>query len=173
MIDLAFKHEKEVREKMFDTWYDEKYMFYHYSSYHEPYECHAKDGDWNSREFVSLDSNGNVLGLITYGVNRTHDYVDSLGIINFSDNKVVFGLDVAKVIDDIFCKFNMRKIEFCVVVGNPIERSYDRLVSKYGGRIVGTREKHIKLLDGKYYDDKLYELFREDYIREKERLHRK
>ena len=59
------------------------------------------------------------------------------------------------------------KLNFSVVVGNPIEKSYDKLIKRYGGRIVGTREKETTLVDGNLYDVKMYELFREDYLKSK------
>ena len=169
MLDLAYKYEKEIKNKMYDTWYDEKYMYYYASTYHEVYNLSADKDDWCNRQFVSIDSNGDGLGLISYEIIRDYDLVMNFGAINFSENKVIFGMDLVQVIDDIFCKFNMRKIEFNVVVGNPIEKSYDKLIKKYNGNIVGIRHKHCKLMNNKYYDDKLYELFREDYIKSKEK----
>ena len=171
MLDLAYKHEKELQELMMDTWYDEKYMFYHYGIHHDIYT--NDENDWNSRQFVSLDSKGKVIGYISYEIIRTSDFANGFGAINFSDNKVIFGKDLMQVIDDIFCKFNMRKLQFCVVCGNPIEHTYDRLTKQYGGRIIGIRKKQVKLLDNQYYDDKLYEIFREDYITAKESKHGK
>ena len=172
MLDSAFKYEEQLRMQLLDTWYDEKYMYYHCSQYHELYQSPSpNDGDWNGRRFVSLDKDGNLLGLITYSIDREYEIVSNFGAINFTENKVVFGRDLIQVIDDIFCKFNIRKIEFFVIKGNPIERSYDRLIAQYGGKIIGTRRQHCKLMDGNYYDDKLYELFREDYIATKEKIH--
>lgn len=169
MLDNAFKYEDQIRELMLNTWYDDKYKFYHASTYNEVYRFPSNTNeDWNARHFVSLDSNRRILGLIVYSINRDYDFIDNLTIINFSDNKVTFGRDLAEVIDDIFCKYNFRKLEFTVVIGNPIEKSYDRLVKKYGGNIVGIRHQHCKLIDNQYYDDKIYELFREDYIKAKE-----
>lgn len=170
MLDNAFKYEEQIKYKMLDTWYDEKYMFYHGSPYHEIFELSHNDGDWNSRQFVSLDVKGNLLGLIGYGIDRQNESVNGLGAINFSDNKLMFGKDIAQVVDDIFCKFNMRKINFSVFVGNPIEKSYDRLIHRYGGRIVGIKEAHCKLIDGNYYDRKEYELFKAEYLSAKLRL---
>lgn len=172
MLDSAFKYKEEIKAKMIDTWYDDKYKFYHSSSYHEVFSLpESKDGDWNCRQFVSLDSNGNVLGYMDYGIDREYELAYNFGAINFFDNiaaKATFGKDLIQVIDDIFCKFNMRKMEFWVICGNPVERSYDRLIKKYGGKIVGIRTKHCKLMDNRFYDDKCYELFREDYIKAKE-----
>lgn len=169
MLDLAYKHEDEIRLKMFDTWYDEKYKFYHSSVYHDVYALEGNNGDWDSRQFVSLDASGRVIGLIGYGIDRTTEIANGFGAINFSDNSITFGMDLARVIDDVFCKFNMKKLEFSVVIGNPIEKSYDKMVSKYGGRIVGVLKQHFKLVDNKYYDNKMYEIFREDYIKAKEK----
>ena len=68
------------------------------------------------------------------------------------------------MIDDIFKKFNFRKLSFGVYVGNPIEKSYDRLIRKYGGRIVGIKIEDTRLIDGKFYDFKMYEIFKNEYI---------
>ena len=172
MLDLAYKYEEVIRSKMLDTWYDEKYMFYHASAYHTVWQNpKQEDGDWNNRYFASLNSKGEVIGLIDYHIDRESNMATWLGAINFTDNKVTFGRDLAQVIDDIFCKFNMRKIEFTVIIGNPIEQSYDRMVEQYGGQITGIKHKHAKLLDGNYYDLKEYEIFREDYIAAKENRH--
>ena len=58
-----------------------------------------------------------------------------------------------------------RNINFLLVIGNPIEKMYERLVKKYNGRVVGIRKSHTKLIDNKYYDVKEYEVFREDYLK--------
>jgi RimJ/RimL family protein N-acetyltransferase len=146
-----------------DTWYDDKYKFYHGTSW-----CKSKDiseNNWEDRLFVSLNKSDDILGLIGYHIDRANDYIDCLWIINFSEDKVTFGRDVGKTLDDIFTKYNFRKLAFSVIVGNPIEKSYDKLIHKYGGKIVGTYKENVKLMDNKYYDEKLYEIFREDYMK--------
>jgi hypothetical protein len=115
-------------------------------------------------QFVSLNKDKQILGVIGYHINRSNDYADNLWIMNFSDNVIVFGIDVRRAIDNLFMKYNFRKITFTVVIGNPVEKSYDRLVSKYGGRIVGTYKENVRLMDNKFYDEKLYEIFRDEYI---------
>lgn len=145
-----------------DTWYDEKYKYYHCASYCDLFEL--PNSNWSNHTFVSLDSKGQILGCIGYSIVRDSNSVDGIGAINFSENKVEFGKDLIQVIKNIFEKFNYRKLSFSVIVGNPIERSYDRMTLKYGGRIVGTNKEHVKLMDGKYYDQKFYEIMREDYI---------
>ena len=162
MLDIANKYEKELQELFMNTWHNEKYMYHNSRTYYDLYK--KMDSTWNANEFVSKDSNGNIIGYIGYDCERTTESVGGLNIINFSDNKVVFGRDVIRVLKCAFEKYNFRKISFSVVVGNPIEQSYDKLIQKYGGRIVGVKKEHCRLIDGNYYDLKMYEIFKDDYI---------
>lgn len=163
MLDLAINHEEDLQKKFRSTWFSEKYMFWNCANYYDEHEL--KRSTWDGHQFVSLDSSGEVLGYIAYSIDRASDLVEGLSIANFSDNKVTFGVDVGSAIKDIFEKFHFRKLSFFVLVGNPIESTYDRMIKKYNGRIVGTNKAHVKLVDGKLYDMKSYEIMAEDYFK--------
>lgn len=51
------------------------------------------------------------------------------------------------------------------MIGNPAEQIYDRFIAKYGGSVTGVHKETVKLQDGKYYDMKGYELFRDEFSR--------
>lgn len=165
MLDIAIKHQIELKEKMRDIWFSEKYKYWNCSVWYNEKEICLDT--WSNHQFVSLNKSGEVIGYIGYEINRANEYCNSLNIINFSDDKVTFGIDLRQALKDIFEKFKFRKLKFSVVVGNPIETSYDELVKKYGGKIVGVYKKDVKLFDGEYYDHKYYEIFREDYLKAK------
>lgn len=162
MLKNAKLYESELRDRFLETEYDLKYMFYH-GGYSDTYS--SSNSTWNNSEFVSVDKNNNVIGYIAYSNIRNSERVSGLKIINFTNNKITFGKDVKQAIEDVFLKFNFRKLSFGVYIGNPIEKSYDRFIKEYGGEIVGIKEKEDRLLDGKIYDLKMYEIFREDFIR--------
>jgi hypothetical protein len=166
LLDNARKYAEEVNSKLMDTWYDDKYKYYSYN-WHSRVEM--PDGDWNTMCFVSVDNNKNVLGYISYSLDRAVNSAHSFGAINFSDDKITFGKDLRQVIDDIFCKFNLQRMEFDVICGNPIEKSYDKMVAKYGGRVIGIRKRVATLMDNRLYDSKSYEILREDYLKSKQR----
>lgn len=166
MLDLAIKYSEQLQEKMLSTWFVEKYKYFHYGNWYSNEKIIAED-TWNQHQFVSVNKQGEVLGLISYEIRRSENDCCALCIINFSEDKITFGMDVGSCLQDIFEKFQFRKLKFSVVVGNPIEPTYDKLVEKYGGRIVGYYKEDVKLIDGKYYDSKLYEITREDYMRRK------
>lgn len=164
MLDLAIKHVDQLQDKMLSTWFDDKYKYFHCSNWYSN-EKIVKNDTWNQHQFVSVNTAGEVIGFISYEIKRAENYACALAAINFSDQKMTFGKDLGQCIQEIFEKFKFEKLKFSVVVGNPIERTYDTLIEKYGGRVVGTFQKDVKLIDGEYYDFKLYELTRENYLK--------
>ena len=162
MLDAAIKHKEDLQNQFRNIWFQDKYKFWNYTNYYG--ERNIEESTWNVHQFVSLDSQENVIGYIGYSIDRTSDCVHGLNIINFTENKIIFGLDAGKALKDIFEKFGFRKLIFSVVVGNPIEHTYDQMIKKYGGRIVGTYEKQARLTDGKLYDEKMYEVIAENYF---------
>lgn len=166
MLDNALKYTDKLKELYINTWHKDKYKYYNYRSYWELPKF--AESTWDGHDFVSLNKDGEIIGAIGYSINRPVESVCGLGIINFSDDMVTFGRDVMQAMKDIFEKYNFRKLSCCVVIGNPIEKTYDRLIPKYGGRIVGIEKDETKLCDNKYYDVKRYEILREDYMKAKE-----
>lgn len=100
MLDLAIKYKEELQKKLVDTWFTDKYKFVHADVYCD--EEKIEENTWNKHQFVSLDKDGNVIGYIKYNVNRSDNSCSGLCIYNFSDNKIVFGMDLGQTLKDIF-----------------------------------------------------------------------
>ena len=165
MLDIAIKYKDTLTQKMLSTAFVEKYKFYNYGSYYSEFEVEKIMG-WTLQQGVSV-KDGEVLGYFSIGINRDSGKIDSLSAINFSDNKITFGTDLFNFIKKVFSREDINKMAFTVIVGNPIEKTYDKLVNKYGGRIVGVREKDVRLFDGKLYDIKMYEIMKENFLKKK------
>lgn len=114
---------------------------------------------------VSVDKNDNILGYLSCQCDRSVNKISSIGAINFYELNCIFSKDFYTYLSNIFIKHNFNKIEWCVVIGNPAEKMYDKLVQKYNGRIVGINHESTKLEDGRLCDVKEYELFQRDYIK--------
>lgn len=164
MLDLAINHTEEVTNKFRSTWYKDKYKFFHATSYCE--EWHPEESTWTNHQFVSMRGN-EVIGYIGYSIDRADgDIAYGLCIINFEDKpSATFAVDLGKALRNIFEKYCFRKLRFTVIVGNPIEKSYDKMCLRYGGRIVGVLTENVRLIDGKFYDEKIYEIMRSDYLK--------
>lgn len=139
MIKLALLYEEELKKKFQETWFDDKFKYYYSSSGYGSFS--AEDNTYSQHQFASVNSKGEVIGYIGYCIDRERNVADGLNIINFSSDKITFGMDVGEAIIDIFKKFHFRKLSFYVIIGNPIEESYDKMVSKYNGRIIGIKKK--------------------------------
>ncbi|MNK69768.1 hypothetical protein D3C87_891640 [compost metagenome] len=162
MLDLAVKYESDLQAIFADLYLRDEYKYYWNYSYREKYK--ASESTWTRHEFVSRDKDG-LIGYLGYSIDRETDAADGLAIINFkNDANIIFAKDLYQFLSEVFCKYKFNKLNYSVVVGNPIERSYDRLTKKYGGRIVGTKKREVKLIDNTLYDLKMYEILREEYM---------
>ena len=169
MLDLAINHEEELKQLMRSIMFNDKYKFENYGSYYNDLKLDREIG-WNTFQYVSYDEEiGKVIGYIAVSMDRDAGNMHSLKIVNFSDNKKKFAMDLRKFLLNLAKREDLKKLNFSVIIGNPAEKSYDKMIKKYGGKIVGTYEKDIKLNDGKIYDKKSYEIFTEE-IRKKLRL---
>ena len=164
MLAPAHLYDVDLADKFRQTWFKDKYIFYHNGCYYSEFELYENTCDVH--QFASINR-GEVIGYIGYSIDRAANVAFDLNIINFTNDSVVFGIDLVQAIDDIFNKFNIDKVEFTVLIGNPAEEMYDKFIRLYGGRIVGIYKKHIKLVDGKMYDLKMYELFKNSYNKRK------
>lgn len=161
MLEPAIKYKDELEKLQYGIWFDDKYKYWNCDVYYDTLQIDTST--WNKHQFVSV-VNGEVIGYIAYNIARADNSAHSLSIMNFSDNKAAFGMDLGRALKDIFEKYKFRKLNFTVVVGNPIEKSYDKMIKKYGGRIVGTYKADVKLIDGEYYDKKSYEILSDEYF---------
>lgn len=166
MLDVAIKYADALRDKMYDTWFNEKYKYWNFNTYHSGIEI--SNETWVNHQFVSIQDD-EIIGYICYEINRESNCCLGLGIINFTDDKMTFGRDLGQALTDIFEKFQFNKLKFSVVIGNPIEKSYDRMIQRYGGRIVGIFRQDTRLIDGNLYDVKQYEILRSEYLAAKEK----
>jgi len=162
MLKLAYPYKEKLQQKYNEIIFQDKYMFYNCENYWD-YEFKLSESSWNSIEMVSVDSKDNIIGFFRASISRSSDKVSSLGVVNFHDANPVFAKDLKQFIYGLLFKFNFRKIEWTVVIGNPAEKIYDRFISKYGGNITGTTKETVKLQDGEYYDMKGYEVFRSEF----------
>jgi len=168
MLEPAILHKDELIKKDIGTWYDDRYKYFHINTYHEIFK--PAEDDWNYIQMVSIDptlpDTNKVCGYFFAHVNRASNVVKNIGAINFYlDRKLTFGKDLKQFLESLFLKFNFKTITFDVAVGNPIEKSYDKLVKHYNGRIVGTFEKNYKIADGTYVDIKWYQVNKEYFLK--------
>lgn len=158
-------YEEEIRTKLYEVWYDEKYQYYFCDSTRRDFVLDNNSDRYITRAFAVLGNSDELIGLISYCVDIEMEVVQCFGAINFSDDKFTFGKAIYQTIYDCFVKYKINVLEWNVVCGNPIERNYDRLCKKFGGRVIGIRKRRYRALTGEVHDDKSYEILREDFLK--------
>jgi hypothetical protein len=76
--------------------------------------------------------------------------------------------DLIACVRDIFEKYRLNKLSCSVIIGNPAEKIWDKLVLNHGGRIIGYREQDVCMGNGELYDVKEYEIMFKNYFDIKE-----
>jgi hypothetical protein len=164
VLKLAFPYQKELNNAWQTAVFSEKYKFYNFTNYWD-YEIKLDANSWNVIQMVSVDTKGSVLGYFSASCDRSANKVSSAAAMNFGEPNFIFSRDFYIFLASLFEKYGFHKIEWCVVIGNPAERIYDRLIDKYGGHVVGVQHESTRLSDGVLCDVKEYELFKRDYER--------
>ncbi len=159
MLEPAIKYSEELKKKMYDTWYDIKYQYYNNS----PTELSIDDNTYWQHQFVFID-NGEITGYFSYRIDRDIYGISDFGLISFTDGtNVKFIRAVIQHIEKMF-ECGVNRIEFFAYEDNPVNKTYKRLVEKFGGEQVGKLTNNAKLMDGKLHNTVFYEIFRSDYL---------
>lgn len=167
MLDHAYFHREEL-EKIVKKEFSPaaslgRYKFLHTFSYHD-FKSYVVESDTKRWiQMVSM-SDGQINGYLAADVDRSVNAVKEMVVFGFK-RSAEFSHDFRRFVWKLFLGYNFNKMSFTAVVGSPAERMYDHYVTKYGGRIVGTHKSHVKLIDGKVYDLKMYEMMRDDALK--------
>ena len=103
MLEPAIKYKEQLEQAQYGIWFDDKYKYWNCDVYYDTLQINTDS--WNKHQFVSV-VNGEVIGYIAYNVSRADNSVNTLSIMNFSDNKAAFGVDLGRALRDIFEKWD-------------------------------------------------------------------
>lgn len=162
MLDIAERHVKKLSNFRMNMALDLYYKYarcdYHLLKYEE------KTNGWDNLNFVCLDDKKEVKGYIFFSINRP---IYNASVTIASDKEYNILPELLEAIDKAFTKYNINKLSFIVLIGNPAEKIYDRFIENSGGRIVGIRYKHECNTINEICDVKIYEVLKEDYLKSK------
>ena len=160
-------YEEEIRRKMWEVWYNEKYQYYFGDDRRGDFQIQDDSNGYVNHVFAVLDANNDLIGVINYSIDTAVKVAKWFGAINFSDttaSKLTFSQALSQVITECFTKFGCEVVEWHVIQGNPVAKGYDRVCPKVGGQIAGLLHKRALDLQGNTHDVKIYEILREDFL---------
>jgi len=164
MLAYAFQHKSELMKARAKSLSLDKNKYF-YSNGFTDYTLDIEESDWNKLQMVSVLECGAVIGYFNSSFDRPSKKASGIEAINYSfKNNVVFARDLYAFLDGLFVNYGLNKIEWSVLIGNPIEAMYDRVAKRYGGNAFGLAHQACALKDGTLCDVKYYELMRCEYM---------
>jgi hypothetical protein len=108
------------------------------------------------RERMVSTHNGEVIGKFDILINTAASTILEIPVMTLSEKyRYIFAKDYMTFIRYLMQKY--RKMSFFVLIGSPVEKTYDRLAKILGWKIVGIMEKQVLNNKGEWNDIKYYE----------------
>ena len=103
--------------------------------------------------------NDKLIGYLLYQVDYYTSKAYNFGLMSFDRGNITIGKDLFDKMEELVSQ--LHRIEWRMVGGNPVERSYDKFCEKHNGK------KHIlkdaiKDVKGNYRDEVIYEIITEN-----------
>jgi RimJ/RimL family protein N-acetyltransferase len=117
----------------------------------------AECPDGSTFQFAIVDKTDKCIGFVGFEIDWYALQAYNFGLISFDKGNIVVGKALQEIMDMIINQYKIYRIEWRMVGGNPVERSYDRFCKKYNGT------KHVfhdAIRDqyGNYRDSVVYEI---------------
>jgi hypothetical protein len=162
MLEIAYPHKDKLNKAWQSCAFVDRFKYYNCTP-EAYYEIYLDNNSWEKLQMVSADTSENITGYFAASIDRRTNKVSNISAINFGDQNLSFSRDFKDFLVRLFEVYKFNKVEWFVVVGNPAETMYDRIVAKYGGRVTGVKRDAVMLYDGTLCNVKEYELMRCEY----------
>ncbi len=162
MLKPAKLYVKELTDLIGSTTIDPDYRWWHGSF--QVVSIEIDDNFWSKIQLVKLNKEGNVIGYYRAMYARPENYIESMHCINFNlKDKMTFALGLKEFLNYLINVLNIPKLRWIVYKGNPIEKTYDKLCIRYGGKIVG-EEDYVVSIGNKMIGSKTYQWINDKWV---------
>lgn len=153
MLRPAILYKNEIEKHFAEVMYSDDYFYYMgYAHGHVFPEVEPRD---NIYQWAIVNKTDEVIGWLAYRIDQETDSVYNFGLYSFDKGNALVGKDVFEKIEELIA--NYRRVEWRVIEGNPVIRSYDKLCEKHNGYKTSLH-KVTKDPYGIYKDEYIYEI---------------
>lgn len=155
MLKPAFLYKDEIYKRFAELKYSkEMFLYTGYFGNSIPTIDAADDG--LIYQYAIVDNN-RLIGYFTYQIDWYTSCANCFGLVSFDKNNRIIGLDAYRELKRIIAEYNLHRIEWRMVGGNPVEKHYDKFCKRYNGRKILLYDA-IKDKYGNYHNDIIYEI---------------
>lgn len=160
MLVPAILYKKQIEDVIRQRMYDDSMFYYTGSinldtcniSIREPGNTH------DVFQYAIVDSDKNLVGFLSYYIDWYNMSISRFKLMNLTDkpNYLVIA-DTLGELGRVLVRYNIHRMEWQMVSGNPIQPAYDKFCEKHNGRKLilkdAFRDRH-----GKFHDRYIYEI---------------
>ena len=158
MLKPAIRYKDILLKKFSELIYTDEYYFYAGWPYEfQLPEIGAEECRW---QWAIIDASketeeDSVIGYFSYRVDTISDRISQFGLYSFDPGNIIVGQDVFEKMEELVQDHH--SIEWRMIAGNPVKRSYDRFCNKHNGNISVLHDV-TKDRKGNYIDEYIYEI---------------
>lgn len=156
MLVPAVLYKDEIKRKMLEYKYTNDMMYYS-GWLGDSIPNIDDDSEDNCTVQYAIVDGDNLIGYFTYMMDWYTSCASCFGLFSFDRGNKIIGLDVRREMKKIIKEYNVHRISWRMVSGNPVERHYDKFCDKYGGKKFVLTDA-IRDRAGNYHDDIIYEI---------------
>lgn len=108
-------------------------------------------------QFAIVNSEEKLVGYLSYYIDWYYSCASRFGLISFDRCNPIVGKDLYNELKKLIYDYKLHRIEWRMIGGNPVEKSYNKFCDKFGGTKHILRDV-IKDKYGKYHDNIIYEI---------------
>ena len=117
----------------------------------------AEEPDKETYQYAIVNSENKLIGYIGYKIDWYSSQAYHFGLMSFDRGNPLIGKEVFGILTNIIEVLKIHRVEWHMIGGNPVQRSYDKFCERYNGT------KHVfhdvmKDRMGKYHDSITYEI---------------
>ena len=158
MLAPASQYQTQLSKLWAEKATDPDYLYWHVDIHYNPL-ADIRNTNYRKDEWVSV-VDGEVVGYFCVLVDKNTRSANDMSIASFKKSKQ-YGYDFVTFIKTLERKY--RYVRWAAVDGHPHEKHYLSILKRYNGRVVGVFKNKIKLLNGRLYDEKWYEINNENH----------
>lgn len=114
-------------------------------------------------DYAIVNSEEKLIGYISFKIDWYSSGAYNFGLLSFDPGNPTVGKDLFAIMNQLINEYKLHRIEWRMISGNPVERSYDRFIEKYGGQKYVLHDV-FKDRTGKYRDSVIYEIITGDNL---------
>lgn len=156
MLIPAIVKKNEILEAFKKCYYTED-MMYETGGLHNWLPNIQEETDSGRFQYAIVNTKKELLGYLDYQIDWYSSCAHNFGLISFNKGNPIIGADLFSELNKMMNEYKLHRIEWRMVGGNKVEKSYDRFCKQFNGT------KHVlkdvvKDMYGNYHDAIIYEI---------------